>query len=148
MRTKRFIYPAFLIAILLLVGCTPKMAQDIAFEEHGVTLTDAQAQSVADFVNRPKPVLVAANVPRGTTAEQWRRLRECEASGNYKAVNMSGKYRGAYQTDRSFWLTYGGNPALAGRHEQASPAEQDAVAFRGYLARGWSPWPQCGRRLG
>lgn len=68
-------------------------------------------------------------------------IRHYESRGNYRAVSPSGKYRNAYQMDTDFWLTYGGNPDLAGRHEKASVAEQDAVAKRGLAARGLNPWP-------
>lgn len=70
------------------------------------------------------------------------RLRNCESGNNYRSVNASGKYRGAYQMDREFWLDHGGNPSLT--PDQASKSEQDAVAYDGYKERGWTPWPQCG----
>lgn len=94
-------------------------------------------------------LLSAACVPHGTTHQQWAALRNCESGGNYQAVSRSGKYRGAYQADRSFWLTYGGDPSYArpARWEMAPTAMQDAVAFAGYRARGARPWPVCGRFL-
>ena len=85
------------------------------------------------------------------TAAQWAKLRTCEGGhGNpYLAVNHSGKYRGAYQMDRSFWLSYGGDPDYSSppRWEHAPPAMQDRVAFAGYRERGSNPWPYCGRHL-
>lgn len=41
--------------------------------------------------------------------------------------------------DADFWKTYGGLQ-YASRPEMASEQEQDAVAYRGWLARGWQPW--------
>jgi hypothetical protein len=41
--------------------------------------------------------------------------------------------------DADFWETYGGLK-YASRPELASETEQDAVAYRGWLARGWQPW--------
>jgi len=77
------------------------------------------------------------------TAEHWRRLRFCEATGNYGAVSPSGLYRGAYQFDRQTWMTMGGTGDPA-----AAPApEQDARARALYQARGSQPWPVCGRFL-
>lgn len=81
-------------------------------------------------------------------------IRHYESRGNYRAVSSTGKYRNAYQMNRGFWLRYGGDPALAGdkhdrstwRWEHASPAEQDAVAARGYQARGLQPWPTPAKR--
>ena len=52
-------------------------------------------------------------------------------------------YRGAYQMDNDFWVTYGNDDSLAGHHETASPAAQDAAAARGLRARGLAPWPQA-----
>lgn len=70
------------------------------------------------------------------------RLRICESGNRYNAVSKTGKYRGAYQMNRAFWLGYGGNPSIT--PDQASKTEQDSVAYRGWLARGWQPWPHCG----
>ncbi len=101
----------------------------------------------------PAPEAPPAPVPTGPvltpsgrvepTAEQWASLRYCEATGNYQAVNPSGKYQGAYQFDQSTWESVGGtgDPAAAG------PAEQDLRAYILYDIRGASPWPQCGRFL-
>lgn len=66
---------------------------------------------------------------------------ESDTAGGYSAVSPGGTYRGAYQMDNDFWRTYGGDPAYTGRHERAPVAMQDAVAYRGYLARGLQPWP-------
>jgi len=64
---------------------------------------------------------------------------QCESSNNPKAVSRTGKYRGLYQMDSSFWASYGGL-ALAPRPDLATRAEQNYVAYRGYVGRGWSPW--------
>lgn len=87
--------------------------------------------------------------PRSRAARSSPNLLACIAEGPYNAVSKSGKYRGKYQMDRDFWLTYGGDPAYAGtpddrmtwRWEQASPEDQDRVALNGYAARGLDPWP-------
>lgn len=59
--------------------------------------------------------------------------------GGYTTVSASGKYRGAYQMDASFWASYGDGSALTA--DQASPQSQDDAAWRGYQARGYGPWP-------
>ncbi|MED5220842.1 MAG: hypothetical protein VYD11_04325, partial [Actinomycetota bacterium] len=41
--------------------------------------------------------------PHGPSDIQWEALRFCEATGDYKAVNPTGKYRGAYQFSRQTW---------------------------------------------
>ena len=65
-----------------------------------------------------------------------------ESGGNYGAVNPSGKYRGAYQADTNFFRSYAPPEwqHLAGVHETAPPAVQDAMALAGYQARGNGPW--------
>lgn len=121
------------------VEVTPEMAKAIAW-----TAAVHQAQQAE-----------AAALPcrngRCPSAAQWASLRRCEGgAGNpYLAVNRSGKYRGAYQMDRNFWRSYGGDPAYLNppSWEKAPPAMQDRVAFAGYRARGSNPWPQCGRFL-
>jgi hypothetical protein len=77
------------------------------------------------------------------TAENFARLRQCEAGGDYAANTGNGFY-GAYQFNASTWhgLGYTGLP------NQASPATQDEAAQRLQAARGWQPWPSCSRHLG
>ena len=41
--------------------------------------------------------------PQGPSDIQWEALRFCEATGDYTAVNPTGKYRGAYQFSRQTW---------------------------------------------
>ncbi len=103
----------------------------------------------------PEPVVSAETVPVpvlpiGPDASQWAALRQCESNGNYAITNPSGKYRGAYQFDRSTWNS------VAERHASylvgvdpaaASPADQDLMAFALYSERGARPWPHCGRHL-
>lgn len=91
------------------------------------------------------PVVVS-----GPTEGEWAALRECEAGGDYSITNPSGKYRGAYQFDRSTWNSVAerNDPTLVGVDPAAaSPADQDAMALALYTERGASPWPHCGRHL-
>lgn len=84
------------------------------------------AQSFADsaaWAASPKAVAVA----------------RCESGGNPTVTNPSGKYQGKWQMDDSFWRSYGGL-AFASDPHLASEAQQDEVAYRGWLARGWQPW--------
>jgi Transglycosylase-like domain len=73
-------------------------------------------------------------------ADKWAKLRFCESTDNYQAVNSSGKYRGAYQFDVATWQTVGGR----GDPAAAPAAEQDARARELYARRGSEPWPECG----
>ena len=103
-----------------------------------------------DIVDGPTDTVPAPVLPPGPSPSQWEALRQCESNGNYAITSPSGKYRGAYQFDRSTWNSvaerYAPNlvdvdPAAA------SPADQDGMAFALYAERGASPWPHCGRHL-
>ena len=98
----------------------------------------------------PKPQATApvernpwADSPPETESEKLACIRWVETRGDYRAVSPSGQYRGAYQMDDNFWRYYGGSEELTGRHEKATPAEQDAVATRGLRDRGLEPWPSA-----
>ncbi len=125
----------------------------------------AAVQAAAARAAAPKPQPVPAAVPRpvaaqaaapapveaprpsmagsGPTDEQWARLRQCESSGNYRAVSPSGRYRGAYQFDLRTWESVGGT----GDPAAAPPEEQDLRARILYERRGARAWPHCGRHL-
>ncbi|HUP70658.1 MAG TPA: transglycosylase family protein [Acidimicrobiales bacterium] len=77
------------------------------------------------------------------TAANFERLRSCESSGDYSAVNPSNRYFGAYQFSVTTWqsLGYGGLPHLA------PPEVQDEAAQRLQAKAGWRQWPGCSRRL-
>ena len=67
-------------------------------------------------------------------------LKRIESTNNCKAVGHKGKYLGTWQVNAGFWKTYGGKK-YASKANKATCHEQDLVAYRGWLARGWSPWP-------
>ena len=88
--------------------------------------------------------------PHGPSDIQWEALRFCEATGDYTAVNPTGKYRGAFQFRRPTWdwsagLSFahlvGVDPAVA------APVDQDRMAQALYDLRGRGQWPVCGRYL-
>jgi peptidoglycan hydrolase-like protein with peptidoglycan-binding domain len=60
----------------------------------------------------------------------------CESGGNYSAVNPSSGAGGAYQILPSTWAAYGGQ----GLPQDASPAEQGAIAAKIYASQGASAW--------
>lgn len=86
------------------------------------------------------------------TEEQWEALRQCESSGNYQAINPSGRYRGAYQFSRRTWDWVAGK--IGADHlvgidpAAASPPDQDQMALALWELNGWTPWPTCSKRLG
>jgi hypothetical protein len=63
---------------------------------------------------------------------------QCESGGNWHAVNPSSGAGGAYQIMPSTWRAYGGS----GLPQDASPAEQSAIASKIWSSAGPSAW-QC-----
>lgn len=62
-----------------------------------------------------------------------------ESGGDCTVSNPSGKYLGKWQLDMWEWPHYGGL-AFASRPNLATCAEQDVIAFRNWVDRGWDPW--------
>ncbi len=88
--------------------------------------------------------------PHGPSDIQWEALRFCEATGNYTAVNPTGKYRGAYQFSRQTWDWIAGlyfDRLVGVDPAAAAPVDQDRMAQALYDLRGRGQWPVCGRYL-
>lgn len=112
--------------------------------------THRARRSALEFLGLPTDDLPVPVVAPGPSEGQWAALRECEAGGDYSITNPSGKYRGAYQFDRSTWNSVAERnaPDLVGVDPAAaSPADQDVMALALYTERGARPWPHCGRHL-
>lgn len=63
-------------------------------------------------------------------------VKKRESGGSYSAVNSSSGAGGAYQFMPSTWAAMGGT----GLPQNASPAQQDAMAAKLYAQAGRSPW--------
>jgi len=82
-------------------------------------------------------------VPAHATGDlNWVALARCEAGGNPRAVDPSGRYGGLYQFDSRTWRSLGGR----GLPQDASAGEQTDRARELYQRRGIAPWPACGPR--
>ena len=93
---------------------------------------------------------IPPDVPGFPTEEQWEGLRQCESSGNYRAVSRNGLYYGAYQFWPDTWDFVAGRnyPRLVGvLPSHATPQDQTRMAYRLWEERGDQPWPVCGRHL-
>ena len=107
-------------------------------------------RNALEFVGLPTDSLPRPVFPAGPSPEEWEALRQCESNGNYAITNPSGKYRGAYQFDRTTWDSVAGRhaPQLVGVDPAAAaPTDQDFLASALYSERGARPWPHCGRHL-
>ncbi|MEZ5341196.1 MAG: transglycosylase family protein [Acidimicrobiales bacterium] len=122
---------------------TPSPSSD----PRGLPASVDRIEAVTPETALPRPRTAnATTVPNnsGKTMEaRWADLRHCEATSDYRAINDSGKYRGAYQFDQATWESVGGtgDPAMA------SAIEQDKRARILFERRGAAPWPECGRFL-
>ena len=73
----------------------------------------------------------------------------CNREGGWSSVNPAGPYYGRFQMDASFQRAYG--PEYVARYGTGVWSDQTAqvvTAYRGWLARGWSPWPNTARACG
>jgi peptidoglycan hydrolase-like protein with peptidoglycan-binding domain len=62
-----------------------------------------------------------------------------ESGGRCTAVSPSGAYRGKWQVSATFWKANGGT-SFAATADQATCAQQDLVAYRGWVTSWWMPW--------
>jgi hypothetical protein len=112
--------------------------------------TQRAHRAALEFVGLPTDTVPAPVLPPGPDPSQWAALRDCESNGDYAITSRTGKYRGAYQFDRSTWNSVAERhaPHLVGVDPAAaSPADQDSMALALYSERGARPWPHCGRHL-
>lgn len=108
----------------------------------------AAARASRSQQRTPLPAAVPP-APAGATA--WaatataRAVAQCESGGDptVVATHSGVTYYGKWQADAAFVAAYDGSSAWSwvrnGRFTMPE-AQQDAMAYRGYLARGWQPW--------
>ena len=104
---------------------------------------------------RPKTVLAPVLVPRRPTVVRgWVTamqscIRRAESTDNYRAINPTGRYFGAYQFSRPTWHSTTGLPGTADLY----PAAVQDAAFLRLFAGGrgrhqWSTYGECRAQLG
>ena len=110
--------------------------------------TTTTAAPVAAAKAAPTPVAVVTPVTAPPVPPDAATFLACvrqrESHGNYRAVSANGVYRGAYQFAQSSWdlaARHAGRNDLVGvLPDQASPADQDALALNLYQWQGAKPW--------
>lgn len=112
------------------------VALTILFSGQGVA-SAADATDVTRGLTKTKRAEVSFEVWISSKAAA--RVVKKESKGNCKAIGSKGKYRGKWQVNAGFWKTYGGLE-FAALADQATCEQQDQVAYKGWLARGWQPW--------
>ncbi|MFE1336945.1 MULTISPECIES: transglycosylase family protein [unclassified Streptomyces] len=89
--------------------------------------------------------LMAAGNASAATASEWDAVAQCESGGNW-SINTGNGYYGGLQFSASTWAAYGGT-AYAPQANQASKAQQIAVAEKVLASQGKGAWPVCGKGL-
>ncbi|MBX7552377.1 transglycosylase family protein [Streptomyces sp. NPDC004232] len=89
--------------------------------------------------------LMAAGNASAATASEWDAVAQCESGGNWSISTGNGFY-GGLQFSASTWAAYGGT-AYASTANQATKAQQIAVAEKVLASQGKGAWPVCGTGL-
>jgi resuscitation-promoting factor RpfA len=89
------------------------------------------------------PLTIAATTPASASSVNWDAIAHCESGGNW-ADNTGNGYYGGLQFSMGTWHANGGQ----GAPQNASRAEQIAVAERVLATQGIHAWPVCGRHAG
>lgn len=96
--------------------------------------TDAAVSSTASSAS-------SSSTPSNTGV--WQELANCESGGNWSIDTGNGFY-GGLQFTLSSWQAVGGT----GYPNQASEAEQIAMAQKLQAVQGWGAWPVCSAKIG
>jgi len=83
-----------------------------------------------------------APAPAASGGVNWSAIAQCESGGNWSASTGNGFYGGLQFTQQT-WLANGGGQ-YAPSADQASSAQQIAVAQRVLASQGIGAWPVCG----
>ncbi|SPF03857.1 LysM peptidoglycan-binding domain-containing protein [Streptomyces sp. MA5143a] len=89
--------------------------------------------------------LIAAGSASAATASEWDAVAQCESGGDW-SINTGNGYYGGLQFSASTWAGYGGTQ-YASTADQASKAQQIAVAEKVLASQGKGAWPVCGKGL-
>jgi LysM repeat protein len=85
---------------------------------------------------------VSTAPPASSGGANWSAIAACESGGNWSANTGNGFYGGLQFTEQT-WLGYGGGQ-YASSANQATQAQQIAVAQRVLAGQGIGAWPVCG----
>ena len=85
--------------------------------------------------------LVATGAAQASSVN-WDAVAQCESTGNW-AINSGNGFYGGLQFTESTWLAYGGGQ-YAQYANQASRAQQIAIAEKVLAGQGIGAWPVCG----
>jgi LysM repeat protein len=90
----------------------------------------------------PAAAPVSTAAPASSGGANWSAIAACESGGNWSANTGNGFYGGLQFTQQT-WVGYGGGQ-YASSANQATKAQQIAVAQRVLAGQGIGAWPTCG----
>lgn len=128
--------PLALVGALIATACNAGDVMSIA-SAHGIDLTSAEAQSVADHYNAcdaDVACTIRAIFPDQAEAKALHVAR-CESGLNPLAKNRTSTASGLFQIIRATWRAY----ADAGM-DIFNPHDNTVVAHRIWQDSGWAPW--------
>ena len=112
--------------------------------------TPAPVATPVATVSTPLPVVAPPAAPVESTptiqasdTSVWTEIAQCESGGNWSIDTGNGFY-GGLQFTISSWEAVGGS----GLPNQASEAEQIALAQKLQAIQGWGAWPVCSAKVG
>ncbi|MFJ1751972.1 transglycosylase family protein [Kitasatospora sp. NPDC088134] len=94
----------------------------------------------------PVAGLVTANTASAADVSTWDKVAQCESTGNW-SINTGNGFYGGLQFTSSTWAAFGGT-AYAPQANQASKAQQIAVAEKVLASQGPGAWPVCSVQAG
>jgi hypothetical protein len=112
---------------------------------HATAPARAPARAAAVSVPQADPPAtapVSTAAPASSGGANWSAIAACESGGNWSASTGNGFY-GGLQFSEQTWLAYGGGQ-YASSANQATEAQQIAVAQRVLGGQGIGAWPVCG----
>ncbi|MEV7359302.1 transglycosylase family protein [Kitasatospora sp. NPDC091276] len=94
----------------------------------------------------PVAGLVTATSASAASVSTWDSVAQCESGGNW-AINTGNGFYGGLQFTSSTWAAFGGT-AYAPQANQATKAQQIAVAEKVLASQGPGAWPVCSVKAG
>ncbi|MFJ8014559.1 transglycosylase family protein [Streptomyces sp. NPDC096339] len=108
--------------------------------------TRALAGLVVAGIAAPAAVALVAQPAAAASAGTWDEVAQCESTGNW-SINTGNGYYGGLQFSSSTWAEFGGRQ-YAPQADQATKAQQIAVAEKVLAVQGPGAWPSCGKAAG
>ncbi|MFD8706863.1 transglycosylase family protein [Kitasatospora sp. NPDC059648] len=94
----------------------------------------------------PVAGLVTATSASAAPSSTWDSVAQCESGGNW-SISTGNGFHGGLQFTPSTWAAYGGT-AYASQANQATRAQQIAVAEKVLASQGPDAWPVCSKKAG